>query len=98
MCGAEKLRSNELSTGLPELVQHFHLLASSQRRKSAACPKYVGYIARLSQWGRGGVISRSKDFYLPSLQIEEGGGGRHPVSKTPIAWSARFVHNHRCFL
>jgi hypothetical protein len=41
---------------------------------SAACPK-VGYIARLSQWGGGGLFPRSNDFYLPSLRIEEWVGG-----------------------
>jgi hypothetical protein len=33
-------------------------------------------IARLSQWGGGGgYFTRSNDFYLPSLRLEEGGRG-----------------------
>jgi hypothetical protein len=40
--------------------------------------KWFGNIARLSQWGRGGGFPRSNDFYLPSLRVEEGGGGGAP--------------------
>ncbi len=36
------------------------------------------YRSPISQWGGGG-FPRSNDFYLPSLRVEEGGGGRHPV-------------------
>ncbi len=36
---------------------------------------WFGYIARLSQWGGGGLFPRSNDFYLPLLQVEEGGQG-----------------------
>ncbi len=39
---------------------------------------WFGYIARLSQRGGEGYLSRSSDFYLPSLLLE-GGGGQHPV-------------------
>ncbi len=33
-----------------------------------------GYIARLSHWGGVGYFTRSNDFYLPSLRLEEGLG------------------------
>ncbi len=32
------------------------------------------YIAHLSQWGGGGCFTRSNDFCLPSLRLEEGEG------------------------
>jgi hypothetical protein len=37
------------------------------------------YIVRLSQWGGVGYFTRSNDYYLPSLRLQEGGGGQHPV-------------------
>jgi hypothetical protein len=43
---------------------------------------WFGYIARLSQWEGGGYFTRSNDFYLPLLRLEEGGGDQHPVAHT----------------
>jgi hypothetical protein len=76
-------QSNELTRGSPELDQHFRLKGGSHRRKSAGCPKFdmVGSIARLSRWGGGGSIPRSNDFLLPSLRVEEGGGGSAPYGR-----------------
>ncbi len=48
---------------------------------------WFGYIARLFLWGEGKYFPRSNDFYLPSLPVEDGGGGgdRHPVRMTGTA-------------
>ncbi len=35
---------------------------------------WFGYIACLSKWGGGRYFTRSNDYYLPSLHLEEGGG------------------------
>ncbi len=42
---------------------------------------WFGYIARLSQWGRGESLTCSNDFYLPSRR--RGGGGQHPMPPLP---------------
>jgi hypothetical protein len=34
---------------------------------------WFGYIACLSQWGGGGILFVSNDFYLPSLRLRGGG-------------------------
>ncbi len=41
---------------------------------------WFGYIARLFQWGGGGYFTRSNNVYLPSLGLDEGGGGVRSVS------------------
>ncbi len=33
----------------------------------------------------GGYFTRSNDFYLPSLRLQEGGGGQHPVANETAA-------------
>jgi hypothetical protein len=45
---------------------------------------WFGYIARLSQWGGGGVFLSFNDFYLASLCLG-GGGGQHPVVGTELS-------------
>jgi hypothetical protein len=45
-----------------------------------------GCIARLSQWGGGGLFPRSNDCYLLSLRLEEGEeGGRRPVVQNQMS-------------
>ncbi len=36
---------------------------------------WFDYVARLSQWGRGGRFTPLNDFSLPLLRLEEGGAG-----------------------
>ncbi len=45
---------------------------------------WFGNITRLSQWGGGGYFLCSNDFYLPSLCVEEGGGGSAPCALTTL--------------
>jgi hypothetical protein len=83
-------QSNELTRGPSELVQHFRLYrGSSHRRKSAVCPKFdmVWLYRSPIPVGRRGLISRSTDFYLPSLQVEEGGRGSAPCGGTGLVAS-----------
>ncbi len=83
---SSRAQSNKLTRGPPEFFQHFRLQGSSHRRKSAPCPKfYMVWLYRSPiPEGRRGVISSVKnDFYLPSLRVG-GGGGRHPVFKSPL--------------
>jgi hypothetical protein len=65
-----------------ELVQHFSPIGGVHIGARALLDINLiefGYIARLSRWGGGSVFTRSNDFYLPSLGLEEGGKDRHPV-------------------
>jgi hypothetical protein len=61
--------------GPPELVQHFRLYGEFTSALHVLNLIWIGNIACLSQWEEG-VISRSSDFHLPSLRVEEEGGGR----------------------
>ncbi len=56
---------------------------SSHRRKSDACPKFdmVWQYRSPIPVVRRGLFPRSNDFYLPSLRVDRGGGGRHPVGR-----------------
>ena len=59
------------------------------------------YIARLSRWGGGGYFTRSNDFYLPSLRLEEGEGGQHPVimpSHATCIYGVRIRSEDQAFL
>jgi hypothetical protein len=74
--------------------------------KSAARHKFdmVWLYRSPSQWGGGGRFTRSNDFYLPSLRLEDGGGGSAPCGppvkvaygtnscKDDIALVSLFVH------
>jgi hypothetical protein len=72
-----------INRGTTELVQHFPCKGSSHRRKRTLLDInliWFGYITRLSQWGRGGYFTCSNDFYLPSLRLEDVGGGSAPCA------------------
>ncbi len=77
-------KSNDWNRGPTELVQHFRLQGESRRRQSAAWHKFDMVWLHRSPIpeGGGGYFTRSNDFYMSSLHLEEGGGGQHPVPKT----------------
>ncbi len=85
--------SNELTRSTTELVQHFRLegeLTSARER----CLTWIwyGFLYRSPILvGRRGVITHSNDFYLPSLRLEEEGGGQHPVQISPTLAPLTFI-------
>ena len=51
--------------------------------------------------GRRGCFTRSNDFYLPSLRLEEGEGGQHPVimpSHATCIYGVRIRSEDQAFL
>jgi hypothetical protein len=73
-------QSNDWYRGTTELVQHFRLQSEFTSALLDINFRRLCYIDRLSQWGGGMYFTRSNNFYLPSLRLEEGGGGdRHHV-------------------
>jgi hypothetical protein len=77
-------QSNELTRRPLSYFSTFVYRGSSHRRKSAACPKfdmvwlYRSPIPSREERPGGGWFRHSNDFYLPSLRVEEGGGGSAP--------------------
>ncbi len=61
---------------------------------------WFGYIARLSQWRRGGYLTLSNDFYLSSLRLGGGGGGWsvYPVELISIAYQESSAFISMCTL
>jgi hypothetical protein len=45
---------------------------------------WFGYIARLSQWGREGLLLANVDYYLPSRRLDEGKGGDISLFPPPL--------------
>jgi hypothetical protein len=77
-------QSYELTRGPPVLVQHFRLGVVHIGTRALHVLNWIwfGCIARLYQWGGGGVISLFK-LFLPAFATRVGReGGRHPVQGT----------------
>ncbi len=74
-------QSNELTIRHPEVNSALSFIRGFTKRQSATCPTFdMVWLDHLPiQVGGGGSFPHSNDFYLPSLRVEEGGGGRHPV-------------------
>ncbi len=69
-------QNNDLYRETAELVKHFHLqgefTSAQERFLTLLLYLWFGYITCLSQWGGEGYFTRSNDFYLPLLRLEEG--------------------------
>jgi len=76
-------QSNESNRGTSELVQHFRLYGEFTSVLHVLNLIWIGIIAHLSQWEEG-VISRSSDFHLPSLRVEEEGGRSAPCANASL--------------
>ncbi len=59
---------------------------------------WFGYIARYPSGGGGVYFTRTNNFYLPSLRLEEGVGGQHPVSPSTSPTASVLPPLSRCYI
>jgi hypothetical protein len=88
-------KSNDWYRGATELVQHFRLQAEFTSAKDRLNLIWFGSIAY--PIGEEGRFYLFKWFYLPSLRLEEGWGGQHPVGLKALSeWSMVSVFTSTC--